>query len=62
MHKRSINIQDPIKPIAMFPHLFPKEVASPQKDKVEASSSDEHISLDSLFKEEEKEAEVIPIY
>jgi len=62
LYKRSVKIQYIVKPIDKFPHLFPKEVAPAQKEKIEASTSEEPISLASLFKEEEKEAKVLPIY
>ncbi|MCY6524983.1 hypothetical protein, partial [Actinobacillus pleuropneumoniae] len=48
LHKASVHIQDPVKPVDRFPFLFPKEIASQEPEKVETSS--EHIFIASLFK------------
>ncbi len=60
LHKASVRIQDPVKPVDRFPFLFPKEIASQEPEKVETPN--EHISIATLFKEEEKEPAFIPIY
>ena len=46
LHKESVCIQDPVKPVDKFPFLFPKEIASQEPEKVETSS--EHISIANL--------------
>ena len=57
LHKRSVKIQDPIKPMHRFPFLLPKETVVSQKEELS-----EHISLASLFEEEEATTKVLPRY